>query len=76
MEARLIPFGYGARLCLGKALATMEIKLLLAGIYSHYETGLSASTTDESMKQTSTHDAVPRGLSCEIQFRRLSTCDN
>ncbi|KAH8700374.1 cytochrome P450 [Talaromyces proteolyticus] len=75
METHLIPFGYGARLCLGKPLATMEIKLLLAGIYLHYETRLSKLTTEESMKQTSTHDAVPRGLNCEIQFCGLSSCN-
>ncbi|RDW58916.1 uncharacterized protein DSM5745_11122 [Aspergillus mulundensis] len=70
-EAYLIPFGHGARLCLGKALATMEIKMLIAGIYLHYETALADSCTVESMRQLSTHDAVPSGLRCEIVFRRL-----
>ncbi|KAL4957551.1 benzoate 4-monooxygenase cytochrome P450 [Aspergillus filifer] len=71
MESHLQPFGYGARLCLGKPLATLELKLLLAGIYSRYETRVPRSTTKESMAQSSTHDAVPRGLRCDIEFRVL-----
>ncbi|KAG2414133.1 hypothetical protein HFD88_003324 [Aspergillus terreus] len=69
LEAHLQPFGYGARVCLGKALATIEIKLLIAGIYLRYETRVPDITTEASMRQTSTHDAVPRGLRCDIQFR-------
>ncbi|KAL4793743.1 cytochrome P450 [Aspergillus venezuelensis] len=71
MESHLQPFGYGARLCLGKPLATLELKLLLAGIYLRFETRVPSSTTEESMLQSSTHDAVPRGLRCDIEFRML-----
>ncbi|KAL5044398.1 hypothetical protein BDW71DRAFT_209403 [Aspergillus fruticulosus] len=70
-EAYLIPFGHGGRLCLGKALATMEIKMLIAGIYLHYETALADSCTVESMRQLSTHDAVPRALKCDIIFLKV-----
>lgn len=70
-DAHLIPFGFGGRICLGKPLATMEIKLLIAGLYLQYESLLGPHTTPESMKQCSTHDAVPRALKCLVQFRRL-----
>ncbi|KAF5690926.1 benzoate 4-monooxygenase cytochrome P450 [Fusarium circinatum] len=71
LDAQLIPFGYGGRTCLGKALATMELKLLIAGLYLEYESMATSVTSAESMKQCSTHDAVPRGLKCVVMFRRV-----
>ncbi|KAE8152038.1 cytochrome P450 [Aspergillus avenaceus] len=71
LDSHLVPFGYGARICLGKPLATMMIKLLIAGIYLRYGTRPAPSCTPASMYQCSTHDAVPRALQCEIQFHRV-----
>ncbi|KAM4054533.1 cytochrome p450 [Hirsutella rhossiliensis] len=70
-EPQLIPFGYGGRICLGKALATMEIKLLIAQLYEKYETAMTASSTAESMRQCSTHDAVPKDLECVVRFQNV-----
>ncbi|KAF5556506.1 benzoate 4-monooxygenase cytochrome P450 [Fusarium napiforme] len=71
LDAQLIPFGYGGRICLGKALATMELKLLIASLYLEHESVATLATNAESMKQCSTHDAVPRGLKCVVRFRKM-----
>jgi len=68
-DAQLIPFGCGGRICLGKALATMELKLLVATLYRNHETVMTASSSAESMRQCSTHDAVPWGLKCVVKFQ-------
>lgn len=72
MERSFIPFGYGARMCLGKALATMEIKLLVACLCLRY--GIEVDTnsmTPEAMWQTGTMDSVPHGLKCDLILNPL-----
>ncbi|KAI1744649.1 cytochrome P450 [Xylaria scruposa] len=68
-DAQLIPFGHGGRICLGIALATMEIKLLIAKLYQSHETVMAPSFIAGSMRQCSTHDAVPEGLKCVVRFQ-------
>lgn len=74
MESCYMPFGYGARLCLGKAFAVAEIKLLIAGIVMEF--GLSddpqSATTGWTMQQLGTQNAMPRGRRCDIKFRQLT----
>ena len=54
-------------MCLGKALATSEMKQLLACFYLKYTTEVDTTlTTEEMMWQTGTTEAVPRGLRCDI----------
>ncbi|OAA72236.1 benzoate 4-monooxygenase cytochrome P450 [Cordyceps fumosorosea ARSEF 2679] len=73
MEGCYIPFGYGARVCLGKAFAIAEIKLLLVSlllnfdIHENEQSGTNAAT----MSQLGTENALPRGLRCDVLFRRL-----
>jgi cytochrome P450 len=73
VDAQLASFGVGGRICLGKALALMELKILAAAIYGKYETVSTGSWEEEEtmMKQCSTHDAVPRGLRCVVEFVRV-----
>ena len=72
MERSFIPFGYGARLCLGKAFATMEITLLVACLCLRYDIELDSSTmTPRAMWQTGTMDSVPYGLRCDLVLQPL-----
>ncbi|KKY27265.1 putative cytochrome p450 [Phaeomoniella chlamydospora] len=51
MDRRLWTFGSGGRGCIGKNLAVLEMKLLLAGLYSTYE-----SLVDDKADLTIAHD--------------------
>ncbi|RMI99785.1 hypothetical protein CDV36_015953 [Fusarium kuroshium] len=66
LERWFVPFGYGARLCLGKAYANLQVKTFVAGIYSMYTTKLEAP--DQVMDQWGTQDALPKGLKCRLRF--------
>ncbi|KAF5570389.1 cytochrome P450 monooxygenase monooxygenase [Fusarium phyllophilum] len=66
LERSFIPFGYGARLCLGKAFANLQIKMFMAAIYSKYNTGLEIA--GQTMDQWGTQDALPKGLKCRLRF--------
>ena len=68
MNASFIPFGYGARICLGMAFATMQIKTLIACLCIKYciKADPTSKTTEDSMRQTGTQDAIPRGLRCDV----------
>lgn len=69
MEYSWVPFGYGARICIGQHLAMMEMRLLVSSIYRTYGTSLGEETSDESMHQLGTLAAVPRALRCELYMR-------
>ncbi|KAG6011872.1 hypothetical protein E4U43_008068 [Claviceps pusilla] len=71
MESCYMPFGYGARLCLGKAFAVAEIKLLIAGVVTVFDfcNDPMSATTDWSMEQLGTQSAIPRGQRCDLSFR-------
>ncbi|QPH15665.1 hypothetical protein C2857_000137 [Epichloe festucae Fl1] len=73
MESCYMPFGYGARLCLGKAFAVAEIKLLIAGIVLEFALceDTQSTTTDRNMEQLGTQNAMPRGRRCDLRFGRV-----
>lgn len=66
MEYSWVPFGYGARICIGQHLAWMELKLLIASLYRQFSTSLSETSTDQDMIPLNTLATVPRGLRCEL----------
>jgi cytochrome P450 len=74
MQAHYIPFGYGARLCLGRSFATLEVKLLVTFLLLRYSISEEpgGQTNVESMKQLGTQDALPKGLCCNVCVRPLN----
>ncbi|KAF9768169.1 Cytochrome P450 monooxygenase fgm1 [Fusarium sp. DS 682] len=66
LERSFVPFGYGARLCLGKAFANLQIKMFVADIYSMFNTWLEVP--GQVMDQWGTQDALPKGLKCRLRF--------
>jgi len=73
MEKFYMPFGYGARLCLGKAFATVEVKLLVGCLLLRYSISKDpVSLTDtQSMRQLGTQDGLPKGLRCDLKVQRV-----
>ncbi|KAH8426526.1 uncharacterized protein LDX57_004261 [Aspergillus melleus] len=71
LNASVIPFGYGARVCPGKVMANMEIKLLLAAMFLRYEIVPAGVHTGVSMRQAAARDGVRSGLKGEFYCRPL-----
>lgn len=69
MDAHYMPFGYGARTCLGKAFADVQVKLLVAAVILNFE--LFPVSKEADMVQMGTQNALPVGLKCELRFARL-----
>lgn len=73
MDKYFMPFGYGARFCLGATFALVQIKMLVAFIVLRLELRQDPSSpTDRgSMDQLDTQNALPRGLRCDIAVREI-----
>lgn len=70
MEACYMPFGKGTRVCIGRALATVQIKMLVGAFLLRYrlEVDPESKTNEATMRQLSTQDALPWGLRCDLKI--------
>jgi len=69
MRAHFWPFSSGGRMCLGHNLAMVEMKLIVAAVYMHYTTRVTAGVTEESMRMDDQlTSGVPHSLSCPLEF--------
>ena len=66
-----IPFGGGARRCIGDALAQFEMKLVVATILSNYELTL-ASSAPEKPKRRGITLAPATGIKMVMKGRRIN----
>lgn len=73
MEKHYMPFGYGARFCLGSTFALVQMKILIAFVVLRLEIrdDPSSNTDRHSMDQLDTQNALPRGLRCDISIREI-----
>lgn len=71
MREQMLLFGKGARSCLGRRLATMEIKCALAAIARRYKVEIGSSTTDDDMEMIDHFVLIPKGQKCVLRLTRL-----
>ena len=62
-----VPFGFGPRLCPGRALAMLEMKMLLATTCRHFDVGRAAQT--KPVQELFSFTLVPRNLRIELRER-------
>ncbi|KAF2123418.1 cytochrome P450 family protein [Dothidotthia symphoricarpi CBS 119687] len=74
MKSSFMPYGQGARTCIGVPFAMAQMKHLVAFfILSHEILEDKASATNKaSMMQLGTQSALPRGLRCDLKVRKIS----
>ncbi len=70
MREHMLVFSRGARACLGKAIALMELKLVAAAIAQRFATlrVAEAGRTADDMRMTDQMLLVPKGHRCELVF--------
>ncbi|KIY01666.1 uncharacterized protein Z520_01803 [Fonsecaea multimorphosa CBS 102226] len=72
MRNHITVFGKGARACLGRSLATMEIKLATAALITRYNVEIGSATTHKDMEMACHFVLVPKGKQCVLKFIPIS----
>jgi cytochrome P450/nitrite reductase/ring-hydroxylating ferredoxin subunit len=62
------PFGSGPRICPGRTLALLEMKLVLAMLYRSFDVERVGAASD--VKEAFSFTMMPRGLNVRMKFRR------
>jgi cytochrome P450 len=78
MEHSFIPFGCGARICLGKALGLMELKVMIAHLLLRFKfepVREMGNGKTGPLWQSGTIEAVPIGLRCDIVYKTLENAN-
>ena len=61
-------FGSGGRMCVGSNFAVQEIKLIVAAVYSSFETRI---VDDEGIEQVDAYTAMPRSNKLILSFKKV-----
>ena len=69
-SGEFVPFGGGARRCIGEALANFELKLVLATVISHYQLTLAGDRPEKPQRRGVT--LSPTG-GIKMQFQGIKT---
>ncbi|KAI1107412.1 cytochrome P450 [Jackrogersella minutella] len=73
MKEAWIPFGSGARTCLGMNLAIIELKVLLASVLYHYTVDPDPSMDPDDMSPMYAAVIRPKAERCDLRFTRISS---
>jgi len=68
MNAYYWPFSSGGRMCVGSHFAIHEIKLVVAAVWSNFETGI---VDDEGIEQMDGYTCGPRSNRLVLSFKRV-----
>jgi cytochrome P450 len=71
MREQMMVFGKGARACLGRRLAIMEIKCATAAIVRRYNVEIGSVSTDGDMDITCHFVLIPKGGKCILRLTRV-----
>ncbi|KAH9873315.1 hypothetical protein J1614_005713 [Plenodomus biglobosus] len=74
MKSSFMPYGQGARTCIGVPFAMVQMKHFVAFLILGHEIleDKASATNEASMMQLGTQSALPRGLRCDLKTRKIS----
>lgn len=70
MREQMTLFGKGARACLGRTIATMEIKMVTAAMVREFNVDVGGPTTDQDMAVTDHFVLIPKGGKCILRLSK------
>jgi cytochrome P450 len=71
MREQMTVFGKGARACLGRKIAMMEIKCATAALARRYTVEIGSVTTDDDMEMMDFSVLIPKGKKCVLRLQRV-----
>jgi cytochrome P450 len=71
-----MPFSKGSRACIGKGLAIMELKLVVATVMKQYDVSIAPDMKDDDMDMVDHFLIIPKGGKCHLLFHKRVAGDN
>lgn len=71
MRSQMMLFGRGSRACLGRTLAVMEIKCVVAAVIRKFKVEIGSPTTDQDMEMTDHFVLIAIGQECVLKLSRV-----
>lgn len=71
MREQITVFGKGTRACLGRRLATMELKCATAAVIRRYNFEIGSPSTDDDMEMRDFSVLIPKGQRCVLRLTKV-----
>lgn len=71
MREQITVFGKGARACLGRRLATMELMCTTAAVARRYKVEIGSPQTDDDMEMRDFTVLIPKGRKCVLRLTKV-----